>query len=243
MAGTSLLAQSTDRPPQDHRPPFLKTLQELDLTNEQKREVLTVLREYRGNYRLTPEVQHPGHVIDVAAAVAWVHDHIDEYGGAPESLFVMGHSAGAHLAALVATDETRLKKHDKDLSIIDGVVLLDGAGYNIPAKLKLGNSIANSMYLKAFTEDEATQKNASPIYHVKSGKEIPPFLIIPIARRSDSNQLSEALRDALTAAEVEASIHVAEGKTHGSVNSDIGKPGDQPTAAMMEFLNRIMIGK
>lgn len=193
------------------------------------------------NYRLTPEVQHPGHIIDVASAIAWIHSHIEDYGGAPETMFVMGHSAGAHLAALVATDESRLKQHDKDLSIIDGVILLDGAGYDIPKKLKLGNAVANAMYRNAFTGNEETQTNASPIHHVEVGKNIPPFLIIPIARRADSIQMSNDLRDALKAAHVDASIHVAEGKTHGSVNSDIGKAGDQPTAAMIAFLNRIMI--
>ena len=193
------------------------------------------------NYRLTPEVQHPGHIVDVAAAIAWIHNHIEDYGGAPEMMFVMGHSAGAHLAALVATDESRLKKHDKDLSIIDGVVLLDGAGYDIPKKLILGNAVANAMYRNAFTDDEETQTNASPIHHVEAGKNIPPFLIIPIARRADSNQMSNDLRDALKAAQVDASIHVAEGKTHGSVNSDIGKAGDQPTGAIVEFLNRVML--
>jgi len=188
------------------------------------------------NYRLTPQVQHPGHIVDVAEAIAWIHDKIGKYGGDAEKLFVMGHSAGAHLAALVATDQTRLANHQKKLSIIKGVVLLDGAGYDIPLKLKLGNTVANSMYRDAFTDDVEIQKNASPISHVESGKGIPPFLIIPIARRRDSNRLSEDLQQALLAAEVEASIHVAEGKTHISVNSEIGTPNDQPTAAMMKFL-------
>jgi len=193
------------------------------------------------NYRLTPEVQHPGHIIDVAEAVAWVHNHIKEHGGDPESLFVMGHSAGAHLAALVATDHRRLKKHDKALSIIDGVILLDGAGYDIPAKLKIGNSIANSMYLSAFTKNEETQRDASPIHHVQANKSIPPFLIIPIERRADSNKMSDDLNNALLKANVKSSIHVAEGKTHGSVNNDIGREKDKPTAAIMQFLNTIMI--
>ncbi|MDG2391353.1 MAG: alpha/beta hydrolase [Planctomycetaceae bacterium] len=193
------------------------------------------------NYRLTPEVQHPGHIIDVAEAVAWIHDHVGEYGGDPETLFVMGHSAGAHLAALVATDHRRLKQHDKNLSIIDGVILLDGAGYDIPAKSKIGNAIANSMYLSAFTEDEATQLDASPIHHVAADKQIPPFLIIPIERRADSNKLSTDLKNALNKADIKASIHVAQGKTHGSVNSDIGKAEDKPTAAIMNFLNAIML--
>ena len=57
------------------------------------------------NYRLLPEGAHPANVNDVARALAWVHDHATDYGGDPDRLFLMGHSAGAHLAALVATSE------------------------------------------------------------------------------------------------------------------------------------------
>jgi acetyl esterase/lipase len=55
------------------------------------------------NYRLLPEGKHPANVGDVALALAKVHDQVAEKGGDPGKLFVMGHSAGAHLAALVAT--------------------------------------------------------------------------------------------------------------------------------------------
>src|SRR5262245_55023488 len=53
------------------------------------------------NYRLLPDVEMGTIVRDVAKAVRWVHDHIAEYGGDPKRLFVMGHSAGAQLAALI----------------------------------------------------------------------------------------------------------------------------------------------
>jgi len=185
-------------------------------------------------------VTHPGHIIDVAEAIAWVSDHISEYGGDPETIFVMGHSAGAHLAALGATDHRRLAKHRKTLSIIDGVILLDGAGYDIPQKLKLGNTVANTMYTNAFTEDEAIQQDASPIHHVAAGKQIPPFLIIPIARRFDSNKMSVELAKAINEADGKATVYVAEGKTHGSLNSEIGRAGDKPTAEIMKFIREQM---
>ena len=57
------------------------------------------------NYRLLPEGRHPNNVDDVAKAIAWTHDNIKKYGGDPEEIFIMGHSAGAHLAALVVTHE------------------------------------------------------------------------------------------------------------------------------------------
>ncbi len=61
------------------------------------------------NYRLLPNVDMGTIVRDIAKSIRWVHDHIAEYGGDPERLFVMGHSAGAQLAALVCTDDRYLK--------------------------------------------------------------------------------------------------------------------------------------
>jgi len=51
------------------------------------------------NYRLWPTVDPPDHTLDAAAAVAWVIEHIDEYGGDPSNVYVSGHSAGAYLVA------------------------------------------------------------------------------------------------------------------------------------------------
>ena len=54
------------------------------------------------NYRLLPAVDMRTIVRDVAKAVGWTHAHVAAYGGDPKRLFVMGHSAGAQLAALLA---------------------------------------------------------------------------------------------------------------------------------------------
>ena len=52
------------------------------------------------NYRLLPDVDMATIVRDIARSIHWVHDHIAEYGGDPNRILVMGHSAGAQLAAL-----------------------------------------------------------------------------------------------------------------------------------------------
>jgi arylformamidase len=56
------------------------------------------------NYRLSPDVQHPAHIEDVASAVSWVLENIATYGGDPARLTLMGHSAGAHLLLVSAPD-------------------------------------------------------------------------------------------------------------------------------------------
>jgi acetyl esterase/lipase len=84
------------------------------------------------NYRLSPAVRHPEHVRDVARAFAWTRAHIAEYGGRPDQLFLAGHSAGGHLAALLATDETYLRAEGLSTADVKGVVAISGV-YRIPA--------------------------------------------------------------------------------------------------------------
>lgn len=195
------------------------------------------------NYRLSPAVQHPGHIEDVAEAVAWVHDNISKYGGDKSKIFVMGHSAGAHLAALVATDERRLQKHKKDLSIIKGVILLDGAGYDIPTQMKglgfLQIGLSN-MYETAFTKDEAIQKDASPYFHIAKDKKIPPFLIFTAGRRIASQNQSEQMVEAFQTIGVQAETINDPDKTHGTINSQFGVVDEMITQKSKGFLDGIL---
>jgi acetyl esterase/lipase len=78
------------------------------------------------NYRLSPQVQHPAHIEDVARAFAWVYRNIAQYGGNPEKIFVMGHSAGGHLVALLALDEKYLQAHGLTLAAIKGAIPISG---------------------------------------------------------------------------------------------------------------------
>lgn len=84
------------------------------------------------NYRLSPGVQHPEHIKDVARAVAWTRANIAKNGGDPERLFLLGHSAGGHLVSLLATDETWLNAEGMKMADIKGVISVSGV-YHIPA--------------------------------------------------------------------------------------------------------------
>src|SRR5687768_13460300 len=88
------------------------------------------------NYRLLPAVDMATIVRDVARSIRWVHDHVAEHGGDPKRLFVMGHSAGAQLAALVCTDERYLKAEGVPLDAIKGCVPVDGDTYDVPAMIE-----------------------------------------------------------------------------------------------------------
>jgi acetyl esterase/lipase len=76
------------------------------------------------DYRLYPEVRFPKFIDDGALAVKWARDHASEFGGDPQAIFLMGHSAGGHLAATLALDGRYLEKVGGDSSWIRGWIAL-----------------------------------------------------------------------------------------------------------------------
>lgn len=188
------------------------------------------------NYRLAPAVVHPAQVEDVAAAIAWVNQHIAEYQGDPARIYVMGHSAGAQLAALVATDERYLGAYGLQPAGIKGVICLDGAGYDIPSALKGYQETPQKAYLLAFTEDPAVQADASAVNHIATGKALPPFLIIYVNDREAARKQSSLLAEKLQSTGHSATLYPAGNVTHRTINTGIGAEGDAVTAAIMKFI-------
>ena len=78
------------------------------------------------NYRLHPKVTCPAYIEDAAAAVAWVFNHIGEYGGDPAKIFVSGHSAGAYLTMMIGLDRRWLKPYGMDPARIAALLPLSG---------------------------------------------------------------------------------------------------------------------
>jgi acetyl esterase/lipase len=176
---------------------------------------------------------------DVAKAIRYVHEHAAKYGGDPEKMVIMGHSAGAHLAALVATDERYLKAEGLSLANLKGCVPVDTAAYDIAKRT--ADLPASAQTAKAvFGATEAEQREVSPATHVAKGKHIPPFLILHVADRAESKSQSHLLAGLLTDAGVKAKVVAAEGKTHGTINTALGTPGDKPTQALFEFLDEVL---
>lgn len=79
------------------------------------------------DYRKYPQVRFPAFVTDAARAVAWVHKNAQKYGGDPQRLFVMGHSAGGQIAALLATDKRYLNAVGMQLRDLSGFIGIAGA--------------------------------------------------------------------------------------------------------------------
>ncbi|HEY9733601.1 MAG TPA: alpha/beta hydrolase [Drouetiella sp.] len=188
------------------------------------------------DYRLSPEVKYPLHVQDVAASIAWVRKNIKRYGGDPQSLFVMGHSAGAQLAALVATDPQFLANYGLTPATLNGAILLDGGTYNLVATAR--SSSRHDLLLSVFGRDSRIWWQASPIKHVKAGHGIPPFLVIYIPNRVDATAQALAFANALKKSSVQTTVVAVTGKTHAELNEELGLPNDRPTQAVFQFLSQ-----
>ena len=118
------------------------------------------------NHRFFPNVTVKEMTGDIAKAIRCIHDHAKDYGGDPKSIFVMGHSSGAHLAALVCTDNRYLKVEGLPLSIIKGCVPVDVSVYDIPKRLNDGGAVATATFTKTFGEKEESQRDYSPAWQI-----------------------------------------------------------------------------
>ncbi|HHL31980.1 MAG TPA: alpha/beta hydrolase, partial [Oceanospirillales bacterium] len=152
------------------------------------------------NYRLAPLDFYPTYPQDVAQAIAFVFNWIAKFKGDNKNVFLMGHSAGAHLAALVATDKSYLNTYGYAPTDLNGVILLDGAGYDIPAVVDFqtqnNNTDAVLMYHTAFGTDINTWIDASPINHVEESGS-PPFQLFYVDTRRVSHLVSAAFSNKL----------------------------------------------
>ena len=193
------------------------------------------------NYRLSPKVQHPAHVQDVASAIAWVHKNIETYCGDPEHIFVMGHSAGAHLAALVGSDGRYLENHGLGLDDLKGVIVLDTGAVDILGVAPVAGQNLPKMWEQAFGP-KSGWADPSPITHVPSAENLPPFLLFTTEGRRAAAQANDRFADALTQRNVSARHTRAEDRNHSEINRKMGTEGDTCTVEVMNFLAPIRGG-
>jgi acetyl esterase/lipase len=187
------------------------------------------------NYRLVPQARVEDQAADVAAAIALLRR---QPGIDPERIVLMGHSAGAHLAALVATDPSYLQRAGVPMAAVRGVVLLDGAGYDVGQQMLTPRNRAQSMYTQAFGTDPTRQAALSPARHAASPN-VERWLILRVASRADSTAQSEVLAAKLRSAGAVAEVLPQAGKSHMTLNRELGAAGDPTTAVVDGFLAKL----
>ncbi len=140
------------------------------------------------DYRLYPEVCFPAFVEDAALALRWVSRELLDTAVGRRPLFISGHSAGAHIAALMALDERYLEAHQLSPAMLTGVVGISGPYDFLPLR---------DQDLREMFGPEARHPESQPMHWVRSGA--PPFLLLHgdadhTVRPGNARRLAEALR-------------------------------------------------
>lgn len=194
------------------------------------------------NYRLSPDVMHPAHIQDVAGAIAWVYRNIGQFGGDSSRLHLLGHSAGAHLVALVATDPKYLGAYGLEPArILRGVFPIDTASFTLDRNV---DRLTQRLIKNAFGTDEQVLRDASPLYHAQAGGKFPPFIIAATSARENvvaqGQALATALQRAGTSAQVIVMDYDGDGalKAHGDIARDLVNFNSSMTQQLISYVLR-----
>ena len=176
------------------------------------------------DYRKYPQAHMDGFMQDAAHAVAWAHEHAQALGGTADDVFVMGHSAGGQIGALLATDPSWLAPYGLQPNDLAGFIGLAGC-YDfmpIPASEK--------DMLGMFGHDAASQARAQPVRFVQ-GTEPPMLLLQGSADHEVDPSNAVSLAHALQAQHEDVTLKLYPGVTHNALVFALSRPfhRDAPT--------------
>lgn len=192
------------------------------------------------NYRLVPACTVEEQAQDVANAIGHLIKHAEQLGFDGRRVALMGHSAGAHLVALVGTDMSYLKKAELGPNALRGVIPLDGAAYDVPRQIAEGGDFMHDTYLEAFGTEPERQKKLSPTVQA-AAPNAPAFLILHV-QRVDGTAQSIALGEALGKAGTPAEVKGFEGRGlqgHAEINRRLGDPSYPATPVVDAWLKKL----
>ncbi|MGH9198607.1 MAG: alpha/beta hydrolase [Acidimicrobiia bacterium] len=190
------------------------------------------------SYRLSPQVSHPAHIQDTAAAFAWVKRNIRQHGGDPDRIIVIGHSAGAYLVMLLAADSRYLAAHKLSSRDIKGVVPVSGFFWVD----KPGVAPDRPKYV--WGTDQKVWIESSPSRYLRA--DLPPVLIIDTDgdedwRQQQNADLAAALR---SAGHKDVTVHKVYGRTHMSVWTDmLDGESEETSSSILMFAKRVLAAK
>jgi arylformamidase len=195
-------------------------------------------------YRMLPDHPVEEQARDVGRAIAHLRGEAARLGYDPDRILLLGHSAGAHLTALVATDPGYAGEH---FAAIKGALPIDGAGYDVAAQLAKGGLMTRRIYQPAFGDDPARHAALSPIAHV--GKpDVAAWLLLYAKERKDSREQNRNLGDSLRSAGASVRVLAVDNdgrrqmQAHREINEAFGTRGFAANAEV-EALMRLVEGR
>lgn len=198
-----------------------------------KRGVVTVVQ----SYRLGPEVDIDGILDDVMAAMRWTQLHAAEHGGDPSRLFLMGHSAGGHIAALIGADDEVHTSRKMDPNAVRGYIPMS-AVWDIGDMVENSGPALNTKVTEpVFGKDPARWKARSPMPKLHKGMK--PFFVI-VGERDYPFMIPEAERATARMKELGESPRylLATGRNHRGVVLAFGASNDNLTEPVVDFVTR-----
>ena len=187
------------------------------------------------SYRLSPDVSHPAHIQDTAAAFAWLKRNIRQHGGDPDRIIVIGHSAGAYLIMLMAADPRYLAAHKLSAKDIKGIVPVSGFFWVD----RTGVAPDRPKYV--WGTDRQAWIDASPAHYLRA--DLPPVLLIDTDgdedwRQQQNAEFAAALR---AAGNRDVTTHKVLGRTHMSVWTDMLDGESEETSSwILRFAGRVL---
>jgi arylformamidase len=188
----------------------------------------------------TKSAWYPDNVEDVAAAFRWVVEHIEENGGDARKIVVFGHSAGGHLASLLATHP------DYGTSLrpaIRGVVTMSGA-YELNSLNKVFWHDAVTQTFQGGFGNTDLLEQASPAGYVVSGTRLPPFYILyaedELLNLTDQNVM---FKNQLETLGFDVSASYLAGYSHVTEMEAIGDVDETPTRLIVNWIQGLLQAK
>ncbi len=182
------------------------------------------------NYRMLPEAGPLEQARDIARALAFVQTKARGWGGDPARVVMIGHSAGAHLVALLAADPAFAAEFGAKRWL--GTVALDSAAMDVVAIMETWHL---PLYNRAFGTDPAYWRRASPLHRL-SGK-TGPMLMVCSTRREVSCRQAHSFAAKVGAGGGRASV-LPVALSHREINVTLGRPG-RYTAEVDAFLRTL----
>ncbi|MEM9470116.1 MAG: alpha/beta hydrolase [Pseudomonadota bacterium] len=187
-------------------------------------------------YPLVPEATVEQQAQSIAQAISFLVQQTNRK--AP--IYLMGHSAGAHLSALVVTDPQYLFEFNLTQNVVKAFIHLDSAALNIPEKMSNKRSAKKQKFAdKIFGKNQKRWEMLSPFHNLQKYSSAPPFLLLTAEQHRDSVKAASTFESLLKEKNIYHNNIMIEDRSHSSINKKFGAPSDQAFQVTIDFINQL----